>query len=236
MPNKSKPTFATYVGLFCALGLPLLIFPFGFLMRKQLHVHVSLWQAEAVVWGLAALVLCILVFWERLPLAAIGLRRPTWKSLLWGFIGAIAVRIFAAAVLVVYAALSGVSMTQAFAHDVSIATKLGALPYGVILLLALRAGVTEEILFRGYGIGRLAAVTGNRAVAAALSLAIFTLAHLGAWDVNYLVVVLPAGLVLTLLYLWRRDLWANMCAHFLTDAVGLSMAYAIAHHLLHLSG
>jgi membrane protease YdiL (CAAX protease family) len=30
-----------------------------------------------------------------------------------------------------------------------------------------------------------------------------------------------AGLVLTVLYLLRRDLWANIISHFLTDAVSV---------------
>ncbi len=39
------------------------------------------------------------------------------------------------------------------------------------------------------------------------------------------------GLVLTLFFLWKRDLWVCIIAHFLVDAVGLlSAAAALAHH------
>jgi membrane protease YdiL (CAAX protease family) len=128
--------------------------------------------------------------------------------------------------------LSGASFASAFGHDMAVIEKLGSLPLALVMLLALRAGVMEEILFRGYGIERLAAVIGHRWSAAMVSLAIFTLAHLGGWDLIYLLIVFPAGLVLTLLYLWRRDLWANILAHFLTDASSFVFAYAIAHHLV----
>ena len=33
-----------------------------------------------------------------------------------------------------------------------------------------------------------------------------------------------------------RDLLANMCTHFFTDAFSLIAAYALAHHLVHLAG
>jgi membrane protease YdiL (CAAX protease family) len=36
-----------------------------------------------------------------------------------------------------------------------------------------------------------------------------------------LLLVAPAGLVLALLYLWRRDIGCNMLAHFITDGIGL---------------
>ena len=231
---SGKPTFATYVGLACALSLPFLAFPLRYL-QSRFHLH-GLWLQEAAVWALTAAVVCILVFWEKLPLSAIGLRRPTWGTLLWGIGGAIAARVAATSVLFLYAWLSGRSIVHDFAHDVGLAMKLGALPFGIVILLSFRAAVTEEILFRGYMIERLGAVTGSRIVAACVSLAAFTLAHLGAWDLTYLIVVAPIGVVLTVQYLWHRDLLANMCTHFFTDAFSLIAAYALAHHLVHLAG
>jgi hypothetical protein len=35
--------------------------------------------------------------------------------------------------------------------------------------------------------------------------------------------------VLTALYTWRRDLWANILTHFLTDAASLTM-FVLATH------
>jgi membrane protease YdiL (CAAX protease family) len=234
MSGHAKPTIATAVGLVCALSLPLLVFPVRFL-QSRFHAH-GFWLQEAAIWALTAAVVFILVFWEKLPLSSIGLRRPTWMTLLWGIAGAIAVRIVASIVLVFYARLLGASTLHNFAHDLGLAMKLGAMPFGFIILLSVRAAVTEEILYRGYVIERLGAVTGSRILAAGVSLVAFTLAHLGAWDLTYLIVVAPIGLVLTAQYLWRRDLAANICTHFLTDAFSLVAAYAVAHHLVHLSG
>jgi membrane protease YdiL (CAAX protease family) len=233
MTGTKRAGLATYVGLFCALGIPLLVLPTR-LIPSLLHVSLTVWQGEALVWTLTAIVLGVLLLGERLPLSAIGLRWPTWQTLFWGVAGAIAVRIFATLALIAYAQVSGIPLAKSFAGNFDIILKLGSLPLATLMLLALRAAVTEEILFRGYGIERLSAVTGNRYLAAPVSLAIFTIAHLGVWTLNYAVVVLPAGLVLTVQYLWRRDLTANIIAHFITDATGFAGAYAIAHHLIHL--
>ena len=94
---------------------------------------------------------------------------------------------------------------------------MAALPYGLRFMIVLRAGVVEEILFRGYGIERLRELTGNKFLAGAITLALFSLAHLSHWGLAQIVVAGAAGLVLTILYLWRRDLATNMVAHFLVD-------------------
>jgi membrane protease YdiL (CAAX protease family) len=57
-----------------------------------------------------------------------------------------------------------------------------------------------------------------------VSLATFTYAHLSYWGWSHLIVAGFGGLVLTGLYLWRRDLVSNMVAHFLTDAIGFLLA------------
>jgi membrane protease YdiL (CAAX protease family) len=41
--------------------------------------------------------------------------------------------------------------------------------------------------------------------------------------------LIPVTTILTALYVWRRDLWANMIAHFLTDAVGLTFFFLTQH-------
>jgi membrane protease YdiL (CAAX protease family) len=72
----------------------------------------------------------------------------------------------------------------------------------------------EELLYRGYAIERLSMLTGTRWLAAAISIAAFGLAHIPAWGTGFaLAADLPFGIVMTLFYLWRRDLLANILAH-----------------------
>jgi membrane protease YdiL (CAAX protease family) len=167
-------------------------------------------------WILGGLVLLYVVLVERLPLSSIGLGRLTWQSLAYGVLAFVATFAFVGGVIigVILPYLHLTQSSSALAH-------LYALPFWFRCLIVLRAGVVEEILMRGYGIERIQELTGSRFVAGAVTLAAFTLAHLSYWSAAQLLVAAGAGLVLTVLYLWRRDLWANMIAHFLTDAVSL---------------
>lgn len=89
------------------------------------------------------------------------------------------------------------------------------------LCLALRAGVIEEIFYRGIAIEQLTNLTGNRGFAAGLAVVFFVLSHALHFDWVHLIPIAAVGTVLTVLYLWRHDLWANMIAHVAVDGAGL---------------
>src|ERR1700728_2877473 len=93
---------------------------------------------------------------------------------------------------------------------------------GLALILALRAGAIEELFYRGIAIEQLTLLTGRRWLGAVIAAALFIFAHALIFDWPQLIPIAAATLVLTLLYLWRGDLWANILAHVLVDAVGLA--------------
>ena len=71
--------------------------------------------------------------------------------------------------------------------------------------------LVEESLAR---IERLATMCGSRWIGAAAAAAAFGLAHVPYWGVRFsLAADLPFGIVMTIFYLWRRDLVANAIAH-----------------------
>jgi membrane protease YdiL (CAAX protease family) len=84
-------------------------------------------------------------------------------------------------------------------------------------MLVSRAAVAEEVLFRGYPIERLEQLTGSRLLAAAISWTAFTVAHHRLWGWNYLIEAGFLGVILTFLYLWRRNLPSNMIAHWIAN-------------------
>lgn len=167
-------------------------------------------------WAMFGLVPFYVLVIERRPLSSVGLMRPTWKTLAFGVGGAVA--LFAAIPLVLL-------INQAFhlpsqrgsAADLAIR----ATPFWFRLQLVLRAALAEEIVFRGFAMERVRELTGSRALGLLLPLAVFVVAHAGSWGWSALVGVGVAGLVLSLLYLWRRDLGANMIAHFVIDGLQL---------------
>lgn len=145
---------------------------------------------------------------ENLPLRSIGIgTSPVWKSLAWGVVIAVAC-IIPAAVIAHYTGYGQGAASKAFAK----------LPLWVISIIVLRAGVVEELFFRGYAIERLQMMGFGRALACIIPLTIFAIGHWTGGAANILIALVLGG-ILTGFYLWRRDLVSNMFGHFLVDFV-----------------
>lgn len=153
-----------------------------------------------------------------------GIRRVRIATLGWGFLCFLISAILSALTLFAFARFG-------IEQDKATLTALASRPVPIILLIAAVAGIAEEIIFRSVLITELEAATGIRWLAAIVSLAIFALSHVGAWGPWQIIFAAVPGLVLTLFFLWKRDLWICVIAHFLTDATGLLSAAAnLAHH------
>ena len=152
---------------------------------------------------------------ERLSLRSIGLARPTWVTLLSGLL------LWAAGFVILpflTAPLLGALGTNGLRQGMA---ELAAMPMWFRVFVAITGGIVEETLYRGYAVERLAAATGRRWLGAAMATVAFGLAHVPAWGWGFaLGADLPLGIYMTLFYLWRRDLGANIIAH----SVGLTVA------------
>jgi membrane protease YdiL (CAAX protease family) len=178
--------------------------------------------SEAAIWAFWALVLGIALIGEPRTLASIGLRRPSLWTPLWGIAAAIALLALGGlASFVTYNVLHAPNHTPAQAESLV----RGSLAYA--LLLALRAGVTEEVLYRGLAIEQLTVLTGRRVLSAVIATLAFIAIHLVHFDLRQLIPVATASFGLAALYLWRHNLWINIIAHVLIDAVALG---AVALH------
>ncbi len=165
-------------------------------------------------WALLAVVLLYVLVVERRSFASIGFRKPSWKTFVFAAAAAI---LGVAGIVAIYAVLFPMLHLQANAH---VMDKILHTPFWYRFFLVTRAATVEETLFRGYGIERLNELAGSRWVAGFVTWVAFTFAHLSGWGWAQLLVAGWGGLVLTALYLWRRDLISNMTAHWLTDAAG----------------
>lgn len=193
---------------------------FGVLPISHWLVHgdtiAEMLTREAIIWGFALAILLWLTSVEHLPLSSIGFRRPTWKSVLFGFLAAIVITVIMTLQFAVVIPLLHLSQSAAVAQQQAILKT----PFWYRILTVLRAAVVEEIIFRGYLIEKIRQVSGSTGLAVAVSVLAFTCAHLRGWGPVHLIPVAAFGLVLALLYVWRRDLPSNILAHFLSDAVG----------------
>ncbi len=201
-----KRSAATWFGLFLSL--------FGMLLVRRLVL--SFWSAtsmpavlarEAGMWLVAAAILFI-VRCEGLPLRSIGLGAARWwRSIWWGLVTAV-ICLLVAGVLVTLTGYNGGENGKT----------LDRLPLWLLSLIVTRAGVVEEICYRGYAMERLQALGLPGWLAAAVPLVIFGVGHwTGGWA-NILIALVLGG-ILALFYLWRRDLVSNMVGHFLVDFV-----------------
>jgi membrane protease YdiL (CAAX protease family) len=163
---------------------------------------------EALIWASAAVLLFIIRRGERLPFRSIGLGTCRWWiSLLWGLVIAIASA----------AAVGSLAYLTGYGHGPGSAA-FEKLPLWLITLIVIRAGVVEELFYRGYAIERLRMIGLGRFWSVAIPLVIFSIGHWSGGAANILI-AFAAGLILTGFYLWRRDLAANMIGHGLVDFV-----------------
>lgn len=213
MSRPPRRRLASLAGLFVALVLPAtLSASAGELPLRETAIDAVLLN-EAVVWSLALAVLAIVLFWERRPLSSIGLVRPTWAAL------AVGAGITVALLLLAIGAGLVLKVTETPTGDKGQAALVMALPFWLQMFLSLSAGFTEEVLFRGYAIERMTELTGRRWLGAIVPVFVFGAAHAPFWGVLHALAAGIIGLLLTLVYLWRRNLWTNIAAHALFDGL-----------------
>jgi uncharacterized protein len=165
---------------------------------------------EFAVWIMAAFLIVLVRFGERLPLRSIGLgTAPLRQSVRFGCI------------LTGFCGVTAwiVILFTGYGHGPGSA-EFNKVPIWFETLAVIRAGIVEELFFRGYAIERLESIGCGRVLSAAIPLAIFAGTHWTGGIPN-VIIALVVGAVLTVFYLWRRDLVANMIGHGLSDFLGL---------------
>jgi uncharacterized protein len=173
---------------------------------------------EVVLLALAAALVLYVVVLEQLPISELGWR-PRLSSLGWGV---------AICITLVVASLLTISVARAlgFEQDARVLATLARQPAWLLLVVAMTAGIAEEIAFRGVLIDHVGALLRSRHAGAIASVVVFSALHANAWRLTQLFFVLPSAIILTAFYLWKRDLLACILGHALTDTVGLLSAAA----------
>jgi CAAX protease family protein len=205
--SPQKNTRATWVGLFLSLFAMVVIRQaFVFFVPEITFAAATL--KEMLIWASAAALLIIIRRGERLPFRSIGLGTcHWWKSIAWG----LAIAVVSAAVV------GGLAYLTGYGHGPGSAA-FEKLPLWLVTLIVVRAGVVEELFYRGYAIDRLRMIGLGRFWSITIPLVIFSIGHWSGGAANILI-AFAAGLVLTGFYVWRRDLAANMIGHGLVDFV-----------------
>ncbi len=207
--GDAPPLWPTLTGVAFALVGPVLL-------DALLETAVSLegFAAGAASLGLdwlhAAVLVALVLWWERRPLRSVGVRRTGWRDLAWSLAGfVVGVLTFAVTAPVVQALDLGTTGSGI--------AWLASFPVWFTVLVAVTAGVTEEVAFRGYPIERLAELTGSAWLAGGVTWAVFTALHVPLWGVGGALQIGVWTVVVTALYVRRRNLQACILMHVLND-------------------
>jgi membrane protease YdiL (CAAX protease family) len=191
------------IGLIVFLGYPFLL---------QL-LHLDLIMGEVGFWLLLVFIILWIYLVEKRTLASIGWQKVTVKTIL----GGLGLGLF---LFILFGILTTAIQAIGLELNQEMAEMMASQPIPVLILIALRAGVVEEVLYRGYAFERLYEVTGSKWIAGLVPLIIFVLVHL-AWGVGHLVFVFFAGALFMLLYITKRNLPLVIIAHFTVDVIAL---------------
>lgn len=171
-----------------------------------------LYAGAALQWALAAGVVGFVVVVEGRPLDSLGLAAVTLRDVL-----------VAGAVVGVGAVGGSVAVRAVGLQDVDdAAVFLLAQPTRRKLPLAVTAGVTEELLYRGYLLERTLEATASPALAAGLSLVAFVAAHLPGRPARSVVAqTLGISVGLVVAYLLVRNVLVLAAVHAAIDVLVL---------------
>ncbi|HEY7159912.1 MAG TPA: CPBP family intramembrane glutamic endopeptidase [Acidobacteriota bacterium] len=214
MQGRAETPLITWIGLAVAFfGVPLVIFIFQKLAPPGPFTNAFVMEKELAVFAMAAILVLIILKGEKRGLDSIGLHNRDWgKSILWGVIGAI-VGFAALAILLFIFSKVGIKFGEG-----SEIGRYKNVSLWVMFFMVLRAGIVEELCYRGYIIERLEKMTGNWVVYFLIPLIFFGIFHYRQ-GIGGIIISFVAGGILAILYLKRRDLKANFITHFLVDFI-----------------
>jgi uncharacterized protein len=208
---------ATGVGFTIALFLPIPPYrePFLHLIVRVWGLSwISAWETIGLISKIVVIIALplLVVYWERRPLASIGVRAPFF----WDLLGTILV--FLAYLQISPRLLSMADRIPSLAAELTAGGAMYAsLPKWLDLSGLLANGIAEELGFRGYAIERIEELTGSKMLGASVPFIVNVLVHAPVWGLYGMLIKGPILLLFVALYLWRRNLPACVLAHILID-------------------
>jgi membrane protease YdiL (CAAX protease family) len=203
----------TIMGLILAFfGAPIIIFVFN-----QFTANVTLNNELVVIreislFLITGLLLVLITKGEKLNLDSIGLHNRHWgKSIMLSLLILICNILLLAIVLGIFH-LFGISYGEGGENRYKNVSLV------VMSIIMVRAGIMEEICFRGFIMERLEKYTRNPLSYIYLPALLFGLFHYRQ-GIPGIIVASSAGLLLGFFYLKTRDLKANIIAHFSVDFI-----------------
>jgi len=217
--NSNKPRHSIlFTGIAVTLGL-LVVFDL-WLSHIQMNYYDKLFYSRFIYWGIVVVLLFYAFKIERQSL------------LLWkeennniGF--------FVLSVFLLYLSSIGAAFVSAIPvllgehENNAMMKKIIAVITGhqaMIFFLALTAGVTEELIFRGYLLTRMSQWFKNEVAAVIVSSLLFAALHYKYGRMRELIFTFLIGVIFSIYYIKYRNIKAIIVTHFLIDYINMNIA------------
>lgn len=215
---KSKLNSYSILGLFISyFSISLLSILFSTIFGNQLN-SIQAISRELLIFGCMAFLFWIIIKKENLTLESIGLYNSKWLTTFKNVIIGLIITIGGIALSLWILDLLGLKFGTSTAFD-----KLTPI---AVLVIVIRAGIVEEVFMRGYIYERMKVVLKSPIAAALISTIPFALFHYTQGWAG-IIISFILGSILMGLYMWKRDLKANIIIHFLIDFVPNLLLVAI---------
>ena len=141
--TKNREITAALVGLVVAFGGPaILLSPVDRLLGPPERLTTKLLE-QFMLWVFLAMIVAIVIFWEKRTLASMWLRPLAWRSFAWGLLLAAATIYLVIPLLTVALRAAGIPAFEAGMAKVLV------LPVWLCVVAVVTAGIVEDVLFLG---------------------------------------------------------------------------------------
>ena len=211
MNKLAETSRFTELGLILSFfGPPLLLLPFQLLAPEPLTDSIVLVR-ELSFFLLAGVLILIIVKGEKLDIQSIGIHNRHWgKSILWSLFLLLMFFAVVAGCLGLFQ-LTGISFGRGDGKYAHIS------PWVLTIVMG-RAGIVEELFYRGYVMERLHKIADNWIVYLLTPSLIFGLLHYRQ-GIGGIIIATATGILFSYFYWRKRDLKINIIAHFLADFI-----------------
>jgi membrane protease YdiL (CAAX protease family) len=219
--NLTYPNKPNNIILFTGIALTLiwLILFDIWLGRMQMAYYDKLFYSRFVYWGLVVILLFYSLKVEHQPLL--------WKEKN-NTVGFFLISVLVLYVLSITAAIiSAIPALFGERENNAVMKKIIAIITGhqaMIFFIALTAGITEELIFRGYVLARLSQWIKNNAAAVIVSSLLFAALHYKYGSIRELIFTFLIGVLFSLYYIRYRNIKAIIVTHFLIDYINMNIA------------
>ena len=205
------------IGVVIAFGWPLIFFIPGVSGHNITNIRdgaVNIGVKWLVVAGLSLIAFRT----QRRPPSELGIRGARWRDVPAAVTG-----------VIIGIVLSGVAIyTVATPPSVDDLQEIATVPVILRVALVVTAGICEEFIYRSFAIEEMTCLTGKRWLSAVIAWAFFTVGHAQLYHLSTaLIVPGTLGAVLTMLYLWQRNLASCALIHAIVDAMFLVILPAL---------